>query len=674
KKIVPDQEYILLPLLTSNPSLSKSSKDSPDAGFKPSGEEEKMDSKHPQNEDNEVPNTEEPRVNQEQDANINNTNNINTIIYFDDEKVGAEADMNNLATTVPVYKNKKDDRGIVVKNKARMVAEGYTQEEGIDYDKVFAPVARIEAIRLFLAYASFMNFIVYQMDMKSAFLYDTIEEEVYVCQPLGFEDPEFPNKVYKVEKTLYGLHQAPRAWYETLSTYVLENGFRRGTIDKTLFIKKAKIPDEFYEGAHFLLRVVGSKLLQKTSHLHAVKRIFRYLKGNLQQEVLWIQNQLLDYGYNFMNTKIFIDNESIICIVKNPVFHSRTKHIEIRHHFIRDSYDNRLIQVIKIHTNHNVANLLQKPKHPSTFPPFDVSTIFISDYKMFGMEWGTNQLKLDNSVCAVKVGLTTGLLNVLELLSLGRSCSYLIPFHSIITQPSSSKPQKKKSRRKQRKDIGPIKPIPDEATNEEPISTPSCDPPQSGEDRLQLTKLMSLCTKLQKQVLDLEEAKTAQAKEIASIKKRVKQLEKRMKSRTSGLKRLRKVEEEIVDLDADEEVFEEPIVNVAKTTSSFLVSVADPVTIASDRKVKNVSGDDSRKKKVLCSTESSRAKNRKAGVMKKFRKFFDKAYNQSPKKEQRDELESDKSKKQKIDEHVEADKDDDHVEAEKDDDQEEADR
>ncbi|GJV63631.1 putative ribonuclease H-like domain-containing protein [Tanacetum coccineum] len=139
-----------------------------------------------------------------------------------------------------VFRNKKDERGIVVRNKARLVAQGYTQEEGIDYDEVFAPVARIEAIRLFLAYASFMGFIVYQMDVKSAFLYGSIKEEVYVCQPLGFEDPQFPDKVYKVEKALYGLHQAPRAWYETLSTYLLENGFRRGTIDKTLFIKKEK--------------------------------------------------------------------------------------------------------------------------------------------------------------------------------------------------------------------------------------------------------------------------------------------------------------------------------------------------------------------------------------------------------------------------------------------------
>ncbi|GJS43031.1 putative ribonuclease H-like domain-containing protein [Tanacetum coccineum] len=139
-----------------------------------------------------------------------------------------------------VFRNKKDERGIVIRNKARLVAQGYTQEEGIDYDEVFAPVARIEAIRLFLAYASFKDFVVYQMDVKSVFLYGKIEEEVYVCQPPGFEDLDFPDRVYKVEKALYGLHQAPRAWYETLSTYLLDNGFQRGKIDKTLFIKRHK--------------------------------------------------------------------------------------------------------------------------------------------------------------------------------------------------------------------------------------------------------------------------------------------------------------------------------------------------------------------------------------------------------------------------------------------------
>nr|GEY96117.1 ribonuclease H-like domain-containing protein [Tanacetum cinerariifolium] len=102
--------------------------------------------------------------------------------------------------------------GIVIRNKARLVVQGHNQEEDINYDEVFAPVERIEAIRLFLAYASFMDFMVYQMDVKSAFLYETIKEEVYVSQPPRFEDPNYHDKVYKVVKALYGLHQAPRAW------------------------------------------------------------------------------------------------------------------------------------------------------------------------------------------------------------------------------------------------------------------------------------------------------------------------------------------------------------------------------------------------------------------------------------------------------------------------------
>nr|GFA80193.1 putative ribonuclease H-like domain-containing protein [Tanacetum cinerariifolium] len=192
---------------------------------------------------------------------------LEDVTYSDDEyDIGAEADFNNLETSITeellkmqkvwvlddlqyrkraigtkwVFRNKKDKRSIVVRNKVRLVAQGHTQEEGIDYEEAFAQVARMEAIRLFLAYASFIGFMVYQMDVKSAFLYETIEEEVYVCQPLGFEDPDHPDKVYKVVKALYGLHKAPRAWYETLANYLLENGFQRGKIDQTLFIKRQK--------------------------------------------------------------------------------------------------------------------------------------------------------------------------------------------------------------------------------------------------------------------------------------------------------------------------------------------------------------------------------------------------------------------------------------------------
>ncbi|GJT10295.1 ribonuclease H-like domain-containing protein [Tanacetum coccineum] len=177
---------------------------------------------------------------------------LEDIVYSDDyEDVGAEADMNNLNTFMPVspnlttriHKDHPVEQIIRYLNSApqtRKITKNLKEREGIDYDEVFAPVARIEAIRLFLAYVSFKDFVVYQMDVKSAFLYGKIEEEVYVCQPSGFEDPDFPDRVYKVEKALYRLHKAPRAWYETLPTYLLDNEFQRGMIDKTLFIRRDK--------------------------------------------------------------------------------------------------------------------------------------------------------------------------------------------------------------------------------------------------------------------------------------------------------------------------------------------------------------------------------------------------------------------------------------------------
>lgn len=139
-----------------------------------------------------------------------------------------------------VFKNKTDENGTVVKNKARFVAKGYNQQEVIDYEETFAPISRMGAIRIFLAYATYMNFKVYQMDVKSAFLNGNIKEDVYVQQPPGFESSEFPNHVYKLNKALYGQKQAPRAWYETLSAFLIKNKFVRGKIDNTLFIYKTK--------------------------------------------------------------------------------------------------------------------------------------------------------------------------------------------------------------------------------------------------------------------------------------------------------------------------------------------------------------------------------------------------------------------------------------------------
>nr|GEV89553.1 hypothetical protein [Tanacetum cinerariifolium] len=202
-----------------------------------------------------------------------------------------------------VLKNKKDERGIMIRNKARLVAQGYTQEEGIDYEEVFALVARIEAIRLFLAYASFMGFIVYQMDVKSAFLYGTIDEEVYVMQPPGCQDPEFPDKVYMVEKAMYGLHQAPRACCREFEA-LMHNKFQMIAMGELTFFLGLKVlqnkdgiflSQDKYVGD--ILKKFGysdfrpdimfavcacarHQVTPKECHLHAVKRIFRYLKGH----------------------------------------------------------------------------------------------------------------------------------------------------------------------------------------------------------------------------------------------------------------------------------------------------------------------------------------------------------------------------------------------------------
>ncbi|KAJ9553055.1 LOW QUALITY PROTEIN: hypothetical protein OSB04_017100 [Centaurea solstitialis] len=151
---------------------------------------------------------------------------------------------NQVWTLVPLPNGKMaigtkwDERDVVIRNKARLVAQGYCQEEGIDYEEKFAPVARLETIRIFLAFAAHRGFKVFQMDVKSAFLNGKLKEEVYVKQPPGFESAQYPNHVYFLEKALYGLKQAPRAWYERLSTFLISNGFQRGTTDITLFYKK----------------------------------------------------------------------------------------------------------------------------------------------------------------------------------------------------------------------------------------------------------------------------------------------------------------------------------------------------------------------------------------------------------------------------------------------------
>ena len=139
-----------------------------------------------------------------------------------------------------IFKNKYDEHGTVIRNKSRLVAQGYTQVEGIDFDETFVPIARLESIRILLAIASHLNFKLYQMDVKSVFLNGMLQEEVYVEQPKGFVDPHRPDDVYKLKRALYGLKQAPRAWYDRLTVYLTKHGFKRGSANTTLFIRKDK--------------------------------------------------------------------------------------------------------------------------------------------------------------------------------------------------------------------------------------------------------------------------------------------------------------------------------------------------------------------------------------------------------------------------------------------------
>jgi len=139
-----------------------------------------------------------------------------------------------------VFRNKLNEEGKVVRNKARLVAKGYSQEFGVDFEESFAPVARLEAVRILLAYACSHKFKLYQMDVKTAFLNGYIKEEVYVSQPPGFENSEMPNHVYKLHKALYGLKQAPRAWYDRLSNFLVSKNYSRGKVDQTLFTKKVR--------------------------------------------------------------------------------------------------------------------------------------------------------------------------------------------------------------------------------------------------------------------------------------------------------------------------------------------------------------------------------------------------------------------------------------------------
>nr|GEV82677.1 retrovirus-related Pol polyprotein from transposon TNT 1-94 [Tanacetum cinerariifolium] len=268
------------------------------------------------------------------------------------------------------------------------------KQEGIDYNETFTPVARLEAIKIFLAFTTYMNFTVYQIDVKSAFLNGKLKEEVYVKQPPSFESNKFPNHACKLDKAHYGLKQAPRAWYETLSTFLTRYKFVRGKIDNILFFyttqtdvilvqiyaddiifgststklckQFAKLMTQRNEISMMVKTLMVSpnnlgldlsgKAINETqykdpkeSHLIDVKRIFKYLKGKAPQVL------------------IFCDNTSAIAISNNPVLHSRTKHIDIRYHFIKDHILKGDIELHFIPTKYQLADIFTKPLDEPTF-------------------------------------------------------------------------------------------------------------------------------------------------------------------------------------------------------------------------------------------------------------------------------------------------------------------
>nr|GEX54307.1 hypothetical protein [Tanacetum cinerariifolium] len=363
---------------------------------------------------------------------INSTNTFSVaglsntaIIYSDDEDVvGAEADFNNLEPTIPVtpipttsiHKDHpisqiigdlslttqtrsmtravKDQGGLsqmfgndfhTCMFASFLSLEEPKREEGIDYEEVFTPVARIEAIRLFLAYASFMGFMVYQMDVKSAFLYGTIEEEVYVCQPPGFEDPDHPDKVYKVVKAFYGLHQAPRAWYETLATYLLKNGFQRGTIDQTLFIKKQK-------GHILLVQIYVDDIIFGATNKDLCRSFEKFMKHKFQMSSMG--NSHSSWGFSTpIDTEKPLLKDLDVCACARYRVNPKVSHLHAVKRIFRPNIMFAVCACARYHVNLKVSHLHAvkrifrylegQPKFSLWYPkdsPFDLVAYTDSDY------------------------------------------------------------------------------------------------------------------------------------------------------------------------------------------------------------------------------------------------------------------------------------------------------
>ncbi|GJY85910.1 retrovirus-related pol polyprotein from transposon TNT 1-94 [Tanacetum coccineum] len=176
-------------------------------------------------------------------------------------------------------KNKTDAESTIIRNKSRLVAKDYSQQEGVDFEESFSPVARQEAIHMFLAYAAYKNFTIYQMDMKTAFLNGPLKEEVFVSQPDGFVDPDFPNHVYRLKKDMYSLKQAPRAWHDKLSSFLIEHHFTKGIVDPTMFIRR-------YGDDILLVQIYVDDIIFGSTNPVFTNRFAKLMKDNFEMSMM----------------------------------------------------------------------------------------------------------------------------------------------------------------------------------------------------------------------------------------------------------------------------------------------------------------------------------------------------------------------------------------------------
>ncbi|GJV94553.1 retrovirus-related pol polyprotein from transposon TNT 1-94 [Tanacetum coccineum] len=327
-----------------------------------------------------------------------------------------------------IYKVKLDKLGGILKNKARLVAREYRQEEGINFEESFTPVARLEAVQIFLAFVAHMNMIVYQMDVKTAFLNGILHEEVYVSQPDGFVDLDNPNHVYRLKKALYGLKQAPHAWYDLFSSFLLSQGFSKGTVDLTLFISRkgkdilliSQSPRGiFLNQSKYALEslkkygmescdpvdtpmVEKSKLDEDTqgkavdpTHYRGMVGTLMYLtssrpdldsaialtafadadhagcqdtrrstSGSMQllgdRLVSWSSKRQKSAAISSTEAEYIALSGYFITLCCNNVQHSRSKHIDIRYHFIKEQVDNGVIELYFVRTEYQLVDIFTK--------------------------------------------------------------------------------------------------------------------------------------------------------------------------------------------------------------------------------------------------------------------------------------------------------------------------